>query len=257
MHVVIAGLGLVGGSLGMALRESGWKVSYIDPTVSREEAQEAGAADERLYRLEGNLIVIATPADVAVELLADLAGSPSVVTSVASVMSSLREASTGVNFVAGHPFAGSELRGLAAARGDLFAGRPWFVDREEPSVMKMIVAAGAEPVVVDAAEHDRIMAVTSHLPQVVATALGSLFDGIDERYIGTGARSMLRLAGSSYDVWQPVLTQNEANIFAAATELWRVMQKIGEEDFEKAQRLYRHPATRSSVLGPRSSAKPE
>jgi prephenate dehydrogenase len=247
MHVVIAGLGLIGGSLGMALRESGWKVGYIDPAVSREEAQEAGAADERLNRLEGDLIVIATPADVAAQLLSDLAGSPSLVTSVASVMNSLRDAATGVNFVAGHPFAGSELRGLSAARGDLFAGRPWFIDREETSVMEMIVAAGAEPVVVDAAEHDRVMAMTSHLPQVVATALASILEGIDERFIGTGARSMLRLAGSSYETWQPVLTQNEANISAAASELWRVMQRIGEEDFEKAQRLYRHPATRAAV----------
>lgn len=239
MDVVIAGLGLIGGSLGMALRRNGWRVSFVDPAVSLDEARDAGAADERCERAEGDFIVLATPAGVAVSILSELRGTKSVVTSVSSAMSPLREAGADVNFIAGHPFAGSELRGLASARADLFAGRPWFVERDEPAVMKMIAAAGAEAVIVNAEEHDRVMALTSHLPQVVATALGSLLEGVDPHYIGSGVRSMLRLAGSSYDVWQPILEQNGPNISAAAEELWRVMQRIGGEEFEKAQRLYR------------------
>ncbi|HUP48322.1 MAG TPA: prephenate dehydrogenase/arogenate dehydrogenase family protein [Thermoanaerobaculia bacterium] len=244
MDVVIAGLGLIGGSLGMALRRSGWQVGFADPAVSLEEALAAGAASEKRERLEARLIVLATPAGAAIELLRGLEGATAVVTSVCSTMAPLREAAAGVDFVAGHPFAGSEQRGLAAARAELFAGRPWFIDREEEPVMRMIAAAGAQPVVVDAAEHDRIMALTSHLPQVVATALASMLESVDARFIGSGAESMLRLAGSSYEVWQPVLDQNEANISAAAAELWRVMQRIGAEEFERAQRF--HARTRES-----------
>lgn len=238
MHVTIAGLGLVGGSLGMALRRAGWEVAFVDPAVSLSGAREAGAADEKRESIEGDLIVLATPADVAVEILQQSKGARACFTSVASTMAALREAASDLNFIAGHPFAGSEQRGLASARADLFAGKPWFVDRADELVMQMIAATGAEAMLVDPAEHDRIMALTSHLPQVVATALASLLDGVDPRFIGSGARSMLRLAGSSYEVWRPVLEQNEANISSAAEELWQTMRRIGDEEFSKAQKFY-------------------
>lgn len=112
--------------------------------------------------------------------------------------------------------------------------------------MEMIAAAGAEPVLVDAEEHDRVMALTSHLPQVIATALASMLDGVDSRFVGSGATSMLRLAGSAHEVWRPVLEQNEANISAAAEELWRTMERIGVEEFERAQRFYRNVIRASS-----------
>ena len=255
MNAVIAGLGLIGGSLGMALRRHGWRVAFYDPAVSLDDARAAGAADDRAETLEGDLVVLAAPAGAAIDLLRSLAGRQGVVTSVASTMAPLVAAATDLHFVAGHPFAGSEQRGLAAADPDLFTGRPWFVEREEPLVMSMIRAAGGEPVVVDPDEHDRIMALTSHLPQVVATALASLLDGIDPRFVGTGARSMLRLAGSSSDVWQPILEQNEANISAAAEELWNAMRRIGPEEFARAQRFYRDHLRPKLI--PASGAPPE
>lgn len=240
MDVVIAGLGLIGGSLGKALRARGWHVSFVDPHVSLAAARAAGAADDVRERLEGEIIVLATPSDVARDQLASLGGTDSVVTSVSGVMVPLREAATDVHFVAGHPFAGSEHRGLEVADAALFVKRPWFVDRTDGQVMAMIAATGAEPVVVDAAEHDRVMALTSHLPQVIATALGSLLDGVDPRFIGSGAKSMLRLTGSSHAVWQPILEQNNENISAAAQQLWDTMRSISAEDFERAQKLYRN-----------------
>lgn len=240
VDVVIAGLGLIGGSLGKALRARGWHVSFVDPHVSLAAARAAGAADDVQERLEGEIIVLATPSDVARAQLAGLRGTGGVVTSVSGVMGPLRDAAADVNFVAGHPFAGSEHRGLEVADAALFVKRPWFVDRTDENVMAMIAATGAEAVVVEAMEHDRVMALTSHLPQVVATALGSLLDGVDPRFIGSGAKSMLRLAGSSYAVWQPILEQNNANISAAAQQLLERMRSIGVEDFERAQRLYRN-----------------
>jgi prephenate dehydrogenase len=239
MRVTIAGLGLIGGSIGMALRGRGWDVAFVDPAVEESDAARAGAAGEKLDAIAGPLVVLATPADAAFDLLRGLAGSDSTITSVAGVMSRLREAARDVRFVAGHPFAGSERGGLAAARPDLFAGKPWFLDREDDAVLRLVRDCGADPLLIDAEEHDRLLALTSHLPQVLATALGSMLEGVDPRFIGSGARSLLRLAGSSWEVWRPILEQNDANISAAAEELWRVIRGVDADDFERAQRLYR------------------
>lgn len=232
MNVVIAGLGLIGGSLGMALKRRGWRVSFVDPAVSLEEARRAGAANEKLGVAQGELVVLATPVDVALtmKVTADL------VTTTCSVMAPFRKK----NVVAGHPFAGSEKSGLAAARADLFTGRPWFISRQEPAILKMIDDAGANAVVIDAAEHDRLLALTSHLPQVISTALASLIEqkAIDPVFLGTGLRTLLRLAGSSQEIWQPVIEANRQNIAEATEELIRVMRELGADDFDRARRAF-------------------
>lgn len=238
-EVTIAGLGLIGGSIGMALRRSGWRVLYVDPSVGEEEAMRAGAADERADgRASSPLVVIATPVDTAVELVHKSAGG-GLRTSTCSVMAPLRHAGQGSDFVAGHPFAGSERSGLAAARDDLFHGRPWFVDRDTPQVREMIEATGAHQVVVDAREHDEAMAFTSHLPQVLSTALASLVEKkkIDPQFVGSGLRTFLRLAASPYDVWSPVLEANGANLQRALDELLETAAQLDERDFDRAQKF--------------------
>lgn len=231
MHkVVIAGLGLIGGSLGMALKRRGWDVSFVDPAVSLEEAQRIGAADEKLESVHGQLIVIATPVDVALRM--DVRGE--VVTTTCSVMAPFPM------FIAGHPFAGSERSGLAAAHADLFQGKPWFIDRDEERVRVMIEAAGAQQIVVNAGEHDRALALTSHLPQVISTALASLIveKQIDPMFMGTGLETLLRLAGSSHEVWGPVLDANQKNVQDVAGELLAVIRNISAADFERARRAF-------------------
>src|SRR6476659_2975118 len=113
--VTIAGLGLIGGSIGAALRGETWFVRYIDPNVDLERARASGAADERVETVEGDIVIIATPVDVAMTL----APKGRLITTTCSLMAPFGQ------YIAGHPFAGSEQNGLAAARGDLFAGRPW------------------------------------------------------------------------------------------------------------------------------------
>lgn len=238
-HVVIAGLGLIGGSLGKALRWAGWTVSFADPHVSMKEARAAGAADWKIDQLEGDLIVLATPLDVAIRLLGELRDSKALITSTCSAMEPLRAAAKGLRFVAGHPFAGSEKSGLKAGSAGLFLRRSWFVERDEPEVRAMISAAGARQVVITAKEHDRNMAFGSHLPQVLSTALASILTDIDPAFIGTGARSVLRLAASPYDTWQPVLEHNRANIRRAVDELSRKMRDLDSADFERANDFIR------------------
>jgi prephenate dehydrogenase len=239
-NVCIAGLGLIGGSIGIALRARGWRVAYVDPHVSLDEALARGAADERLVRLEGDLVVIATPVDVAIELVRNASG---LTTTVCSVMAPLRDVAR-APFVAGHPVAGSQERGLAAASGDLFQRKPWFVDAGNDLVEAMIRDCGAHLERVDAREHDEAVALTSHLPQVLSTALGAYLADRDDlvRFAGTGLKTFLRLAGSDASVWAPVLDANRANLAPHADALAKVVRSIIDGDaaaFEKAQRFWR------------------
>jgi prephenate dehydrogenase len=238
MRALIAGLGLIGGSIGIALRARGWRVAYLDPFV--DDAGEA--ADERVSEfVSADVLVLATPVDVAVELAASGERRAGVTTSVCSVMAPLR-AVGGDNFVAGHPFAGSEKRGLAAARGDLFVGKPWFVDREHALVAQVVEACGAKLEVVDVDDHDRAVALTSHLPQLLSTALAAQLDGVDEKFVGSGLKTFLRLAESDASVWAPIFEANEANITPHLDAVLRIAREMLRGDrtpFARAQEFVR------------------
>jgi prephenate dehydrogenase len=233
-RALIAGLGLIGGSIGIALRHRGWHVAYLDPFVDAA----GDAADERVSSfVDADVTILATPVDVAIDMLRRV---PTFSTSVCSVMSPLRAE----NFVAGHPLAGSEKHGLAAARGDLFQGKPWFVDREHPLVAEIVEACGARLELVEAEAHDRAVALTSHLPQLLSTALAAhLHDaGVDERFAGAGLRTFLRLAESDAGVWAPILALNEANIAPHLDAVLRIAHEMLRGDggpFARARQFVR------------------
>jgi prephenate dehydrogenase len=239
MRALIAGLGLIGGSIGIALRARGWRVAYLDPFV--DDAGEA--ADERVSEfVSADVLVLATPVDVARDQVTEHRGrGTGVVTSVCSVMRPLRDVA-GDNFIAGHPFAGSEKRGLAAARGDLFVGKPWFVDREHPLVAQIVDACGAKLEVVDVDDHDRAVALTSHLPQLLSTALAAQLDGIDEKFVGSGLKTFLRLAESDASVWAPVFEANAQHVSEHLDAVVRIAREMLRGDagaFARAQRFVR------------------
>ena len=227
-EALIVGLGLIGGSIALRLRDRGWTVRYSDPHVSTDAFERGDDAP---------LVVLATPVDAALALLRQ--PRTGTVTSVCSVMQPLREVATG-RFVAGHPMAGSEQSGFAAARADLFEGKPWFVDAGDPDVEQLVRDCGAVLEHVDAAEHDEAVALTSHLPQVLSTALAALIADRPEvmRFAGSGLRTFLRLAGSEASVWKPVLETNAENIARHEEALERVVRAIlagDERAFEKAK----------------------
>ena len=242
-RALIAGLGLIGGSIGIALRARGWHVAFFDPKVSLDEGRQANAADEKVDALgAADLTVLATPVDVAINLLSPQSSVLNTVTSACSVMEPLRRVG-GKNFVAGHPLAGSQKRGLPAARGDLFQQRAWFVDRKDPLVERMIADCGARMEIVTPEEHDAAMALTSHLPQLLSTALAAYLDqrGIEDRFVGEGLRTFLRLAGSDGSVWMPVMNANSKRIAPHAEAVAKIAKEILAGDaaaFERAQRLW-------------------
>lgn len=242
-RALIAGLGLIGGSIGMALRARGWQVAYNDPNVDEQDAKRAGAADERAASLDvpADIIIIATPVDVAIRLLGTRHSALS--TSVCSVMGPLKEASKNPSFIAGHPLAGSHERGLTAARAELLRDRVWFLERHDDVVDRVVADCGAKIEIVSAKEHDAAVALTSHLPQLLSTALAAYLDDvkIEERFIGGGLRTFLRLAGSDSSVWMPVLEANRMNIAPHADAVEEIVRAILRGDasaFERAQHFW-------------------
>jgi prephenate dehydrogenase len=231
-RALVVGLGLIGGSIGKALRARGWAVAFADPNVDDPDdaADRRGPLDD-----DADVTILATPEDVAVTQLPPV--TRGVVTSVCSVMAPFHA------IVAGHPMAGSEQTGLAAARADLFAGKRWFLARDEPIVRQVAEDCGATVEIVDALEHDAAVALTSHLPQILSTALAAYLQDQREllRFAGTGLATFLRLAGSDASVWTPIVRANRGNIEPHAKAVAELVQRImegDEEAFDRAQRLY-------------------
>jgi prephenate dehydrogenase len=188
----------------------------LDETAATFEQLSAGA----------EVLVLAAPLDATLEQLAVLRRVPSaaeLILDVASVKEPVARAGAHVErFVATHPIAGSERSGFAAARADLFDGKMWAYDCNTAEPLRGLVRAfiadmGARPLPIDPAEHDRIVAYTSHLPQLLSVLLGAeLASRLDRPDVsalcGTGIASMLRLSRSSWDVWEPILRSNAAPI---------------------------------------------
>ncbi len=229
--VGIVGTGLIGGSIGMrARREGAVVVGYDEDAGALAQALEVGAIDfaatrDELYARAGT-VAIATHLDATLAELGKLrAEGPlraTLIVDVASVKAPVAAAATGVaHFVATHPMAGSERSGVRAAGPELFEGKSWAYvgSGDEPldaRARAFIASLGARPLEVEAAEHDRIVALTSHLPQVVASCFAAranecrdaAFDGL----CGPAARELLRLGNSGFQMWAPILAANAANV---------------------------------------------
>ena len=233
----IVGLGLIGGAVAMALRRRGWRVRFVDkdPSLTLDGVERIDAVTD------ADLVVLATPVDVATQLLPEIQ-TRGVVTSVGSVMRPLRDAAK-ANFVAGHPMSGWHEGGLANAHHVELEGAPWFVDAHDERVEELIRACGAHSVRVTAEEHDAAVALTSHLPQVLSTALFAyLSDKGVEKFAGGGLRSF-RLAASDGEMWHSVLEANRDNLRPHAERIAQLVHAIIDGDeraaFERARTLWR------------------
>jgi len=240
-RVGIAGVGLIGGSLALAARSAGAEVVGYDrdpATLARARAR--GAIDRGAESFDDltrgfDLLVIALPLPdtlAALRLLGSYAGA---VIDVASVKTPVREAAVALpNFAGTHPMSGRERSGIDAADRALFTGATWAIDDETPAALRRRIVAfvrslGAEPLVLSAADHDRLVALSSHLPQSVAVALGAQVaaaaagDPRATALCGPGMRSMLRLARSPLGLWEPIL---RANAQPLAAELRALAQRL-------------------------------
>ncbi len=187
--------------------------------------------------------MLAGPLEATLAQLAQIAQLPPgpcrLILDVASVKEPVSRAGRGVpGFVATHPIAGSERSGPGAARADLFDGRTWTLDADaaptdRAAVRAFVEALGARALEIGSAEHDRTIALTSHLPQLVSVALGSLVDArLDDAHTrelcGTGLRSLLRLGGSSWPMWRAVLDANSVYVAQEVRRLAAILTEAAE-----------------------------
>ncbi|ABK53007.1 prephenate dehydrogenase [Acidothermus cellulolyticus 11B] len=227
-RVLVIGTGLMGTSLALALREAGIETRLHDIAVGRLAlAVERGAGVPHDEDLDGgyDIAVLAIPPDaVAGELLRyQRLGVARSFTDVASVKSKpLAEAekigADMTTFVGGHPIAGRERSGPAAAHPDLFVGRPWVItptpaagEEAIAAVRALAVAAGATPVVMTAEEHDAALALVSHLPHLLASVLAAQLVDAPRDFTalaGTGLQDVTRIAAGDPQLWTEILAAN-------------------------------------------------
>ena len=236
----IAGVGLIGGSIALRARERGVEVVGFDRNDASEPLVNRRVNSLQALANECQTIVLALPLDATLLAIDALRSRVhlqlKLVIDVASVKVPIVERAGGwKSFAPSHPIAGTEGSGPQAARSDLFADRVWtYVSTDaqrDEAVRSFIETMGGRPVAIDAREHDRALALTSHLPQVVVCALAALLR--DRKPLpdlaGSGLASTLRLAGSSWEVWEPILKANSAALVPALRELGEHLSGVAEE----------------------------
>lgn len=226
-RVALLGVGLIGGSIGMAARSRlgahvvGWNRS----PAALDVALKCGAIDEAVASLDeiqtADVAIAAVSVDALPRAVADLCDRlpGAVVSDVGSTKQALVEAVDHEHFVGGHPLAGAESIGVAHAREDLFDGATWYLTPRErtPGVLyerlaRFVAGLGAVPTAIGAAEHDRLMAAVSHLPHVVANLLveqaAQALGGATLPATGPSFRDATRVAGSNPPLWGQIYRSN-------------------------------------------------
>jgi len=237
-RIAIIGLGLIGGSLGLAIKKRfpSAKVTGLDKKSVLIQAKKLGAIDYAA-RSPGeavrgaDLVVLCTPVGVTLRLLPKIAvycPHKCVITDTGSVKSSIVKEAAKLfrgNFVGGHPMAGSEKSGIKASHPSLFRNAPWILTptRRTPTphlrrLKSLLKNIDARVAIMDAQKHDKLVSRLSHIPQLVAVALvnfavGSQIAGSKSiELAGGGFRDMTRIASSEFDVWADILSENSKEI---------------------------------------------
>lgn len=230
--IAIAGVGLIGASFGLALRKAGFsgRIAGVSSARSIESGKRTGAIDAGVSLEEAaefDLILLAQPISRILETLPRLAGSSAVITDAGSTKRAICEAAQGLSsFIGGHPMAGKETRGAESADADLFRGRPWILTAEPPAGLRnCIESTGAHILIMSAEEHDRRIALASHLPQVVSNALAKV-TAPAQAVGGPGLESMTRLSRSSYEIWKDIFATNRDQIVLALDDFLAEIEKL-------------------------------
>lgn len=251
--VSIVGVGLIGGSFALALREAGFAGRILGVSSERTiaEAEERGVIDAGVpfeqAAAEADLLYLARP---VARILHDLVPAATharghcLVTDAGSTKGAITRRAAevfpagGPQFLGGHPMAGKATSGLVSADPALFQGAPYVLTPQRPEDLETEPAQqlqhwvgqiGARVVALDPATHDEIVAFTSHLPQLAATALASAVDQnvLDSdgcQVAGGGLRDMTRLAESPYEMWRDIFATNPECIGRALDRYIEILQ---------------------------------
>ena len=283
-QITVVGLGLIGGSFALAARRAGLaeRITGWDSADVVDQACAIGVIDspEESFESGGcqsDLIYLAVPVGKIASILEQgekLLRNGSIVTDAGStkrrICSASKSLPSSVHFVGGHPMAGSHNTGLSHADAGLFEGAPYALVQDESRpdsrdaalvMEEVVLALGARPVRVSAEEHDRIVARVSHTPQLLATSLARSVSRFmsqeDFRLTGSGFAETIRLAGSSWSVWEDICRSNSVEITLALDELMSEIREmrnnISSANFEPVSQAFKEANQLSSLL-PGSSA---
>jgi prephenate dehydrogenase len=271
----VLGLGLIGGSVALALRERGWHVTGDD--LRRERAEEAlgrRAVDAIGLDPHAELTVLAAPVlavpDLAKRALTETSG---LVTDVGSTKATVVAAIDDPRFVGGHPMAGSELEGLEGADPSLFQGAIWVLTPVETTadttfsrVAALIAELGAEVVALSPERHDQVVAVVSHVPHLTAaTLMGLASERAEEhaallRLAAGGFRDMTRIASGHPGIWLDICADNRPAILATLDDLIAGLADmravVADDDRDGLERRLQHAREARANLPSRIS-RPE
>jgi prephenate dehydrogenase len=251
--VAIVGTGLIGASFGLALKAAGFdgRILGVSSPPALKDALERGAIDEALPLVQAvtraDLIYLSQTIGRILETLRVIGPClrpEALVTDAGSTKSRIveqaRRSIRGARFLGGHPMTGKEKRGAAEADAALFANRTWILTPASPAdldtppareLLFWIRKTGAIPLAMTPEEHDRVVALTSHLPQLLSTALAAtlatrLSAPEHLKAAGPGLADMTRLALSSYDLWGDILETNRAAVDSALAAAIEELQRL-------------------------------
>ena len=239
MRIAVLGVGLIGGSIGLAARRrAGARVCGYDPDERvLAKALALGAIDTAATDIAGavrdaDMVFVAAPVGALGETVAlalQSAGADCVVSDVGSTKRVLADAGSDERFIGGHPLAGAETSGVEHAREDLFEGAVWYLTPAANStgvlyerLHRLLTTIGARPVAIDAETHDRLLAAVSHLPHVLANVLAtqaaSTLGGAAEGRVpavGPSFRDATRVAGANSAIWTDIYISNRDALIPA------------------------------------------
>jgi prephenate dehydrogenase len=253
-RATIVGCGLIGGSFGLALKKklnmrvAGWDVSeeILNQALSAGIIDETDTAFANQKVSESDLLYLAMPVDRIIDFLHTNSANISpdaVVTDAGStkveICRSAQEQIPNHTFIGGHPVAGSHLGGLSHSREDLFEGAAYILTPFEKTrgldqLQNLLLTIGAKVKLLTPAEHDRAMAIVSHLPQLISSSLAGTVRELQdsEKLIelsGSGFKDMTRLSASSWSIWREILKTNREEILTALELFSDNLEKIRKE----------------------------
>jgi prephenate dehydrogenase len=238
----VIGTGLIGGSIGLALRAQGWHVTGRDVDEARAaRALELGALDAVGHDPSAELTFVAVPVSAVAAEARRAAEAGTIVTDVGSVKAPIVANVDNARFVGGHPMAGSEQEGVDGADAELFMGATWVltptVDTDVAAyarVRSVVSAMGADVVALTPEQHDGLVAVVSHVPHLTAATLMSLASERAEehaallRLAAGGFRDMTRIASGHPGIWPDICAENREAIVGALDTLVHALSATRE-----------------------------
>lgn len=268
-RAAVVGTGLIGASIGKALRARGWHVTGWDEDAARATAAlDAGALDALGSDPEAILTFVAVPVGSVPDAAQEALAGGGVVTDVGSVKAPVAEAVAHPRFVGGHPMAGSEALGVAGSRADLFEGATWVLtptERTDPDAQALVHGVvrsmGAEVVTLSPRDHDRLVATVSHVPHLTAvTLMGLAAERAEEdaallRLAAGGFRDMTRIAAGDATIWLDICEDNRDAILDVLDDLigrlvgMRDIVEHGEVDLLRTRLLRAQVARRNLPTG--------